>query len=289
MPKDAGTKEPVKQKNKLIYRGLMVLFAIIFIVSVTLVARRYYIQSKAESEFKNLTKTTTTTNKEVTEATNGELTATGIGYPDTPDTGNLAQLGIKVPEKQLDWKALQEKNPDIYAWVYVPGTDVDYPVLQHPWDNNYYLMHNLDGSEGYPGCIFSENLNSKFFDDPMTVLWGHNMKNGTMFTTLHRYEKKDFLEANHYIFIYTPYKIYAYDIFASYQFPDKSLLVSYDFNDKVAFADYIKKILAMNDSNTLIRKNVSVTSDNRILTLETCIGSAAKTKRYIVQGVLLNE
>ena len=56
-------------------------------------------------------------------------------------------------------------NPDVYAWITVPGTEIEYPILQHPSDNSYYFMHNIDGSYGYPGCIYTENLNSKDFTD----------------------------------------------------------------------------------------------------------------------------
>ena len=53
----------------------------------------------------------------------------------------------------------------MYAWIYVPGTNVDYPVLQHPTDDAYYLEHNMDGSKGLPGCIYTESVNTKDFTD----------------------------------------------------------------------------------------------------------------------------
>ena len=67
-------------------------------------------------------------------------------------------------------------NPDVYAWIAVPGTE----ILQHPSDNSYYFMHNIDGSYGYPGCIYTENLNSKDITDNNTVIYGHNVKNDSM-------------------------------------------------------------------------------------------------------------
>ena len=71
-------------------------------------------------------------------------------------------------------------NPDVYAWIAVPGTEIEYPILQHPSDNSYYFMHNSDGSYGYPGCIYTENLNSKDITDNNTVIYGHNVKNDSM-------------------------------------------------------------------------------------------------------------
>ena len=72
------------------------------------------------------------------------------------------------------------RNPDVYAWITVPGTEIEYPILQHPSDNSYYFMHNIDGSYGYPGCIYTENLNSKDITDNNTVIYGHNVKNDSM-------------------------------------------------------------------------------------------------------------
>ena len=71
-------------------------------------------------------------------------------------------------------------NSDVYAWITVPGTEIEYPILQHHSDNSYYFMHNIDGSYGYPGCIYTENLNSKDFTDNNMVIYGHNMKNDSM-------------------------------------------------------------------------------------------------------------
>ena len=67
-----------------------------------------------------------------------------------------------VPPKEIDFVRLQEEqNPDIYAWITIPGTNVDYPVLQHPKEMDYYLSHNIDGSTGKPGCVYSQLLNSR--------------------------------------------------------------------------------------------------------------------------------
>lgn len=111
---------------------------------------------------------------------------------------------------------LQSVNPDVYAWITVPGTEIDYPILQHPSDNSYYLMHNIDGSYGYPGCIYTENLNSKDFTDNNTVIYGHNMKNGSMFAQLHKFEDPDFFRGNREVLIYLPDEVLHYTIFAAH-------------------------------------------------------------------------
>ena len=77
-------------------------------------------------------------------------------------------------------------NDDVIGFILIPDTKIEYPVLQSDARRDYYLKRNLDGSTGYPGCIYSENMNSKEFDDPVTILYGHNMQNGTMFGQLRK-------------------------------------------------------------------------------------------------------
>ena len=128
----------------------------------------------------------------------------------------IKQLGIKVPKKNLDWKELHAINPDIYAWIYIPNTEVEYPIVQHPTKDEYYLNRNLDGSFGKPGCIFTQHYNHKDFLDLNTVVFGHNMKSGRMFRTIHQFEVKKFFEENPYIYVYTEDRVLIYEVFAAY-------------------------------------------------------------------------
>ena len=123
-----------------------------------------------------------------------------VSTPEIPEETQprdvLAERGITIPEKNIDWEELKSENPDIYAWIYIPGTNVDYPILQHPDEKSYYLDHNIDGSEGYPGCIYTQNVNSKDWMDPNTVIYGHNMNDGSMFHDLHKFEDNAFFDEN---------------------------------------------------------------------------------------------
>lgn len=118
--------------------------------------------------------------------------------------------GAPKVEIPIDFEALKEQNGDVYAWIRIPGTNVDYPILQHEEDNGYYLNHTIDGVEALEGSIYTENYNTKYFDDPNTVIYGHNMKNGSMFRTLHNYEDKTFFDENRVIYIYQPDRILEY-------------------------------------------------------------------------------
>ena len=176
----------------------------------------------------------------------------------------------------------------MYAWIYVPGTNVDYPVLQHPTDDAYYLEHNMDGSKGLPGCIYSESVNTKDFTDPNTVLYGHNMKNGSMFASLHNFEDQQVFEENPYFYIYTEDKTYVYEIFAAYKYNAIHLIYNFDLTNPEIFQNYLDQIFEIRDMSANIRQDVTVNADNHIVTLSTCV-SGEKNMRYLVQGVLLNE
>ena len=185
----------------------------------------------------------------------------------------------------IKFEELREMNPDVYAWITIPGTDIDYPILQHASDNSYYLKHNIDGSYGYPGCIYTENLNSKDFTDNNTVIYGHNMKNGSMFAGLHQYEARDFFDENREVIIYLPDQILHYTIFAAYTYDDRHLLYSFDFSDTDIYEAYLQAIFDIRDMNANIDKDMTVTGENKIITLVTCIGNKPEN-RLLVQAVL---
>lgn len=195
---------------------------------------------------------------------------------------------IDIPQKTLDWDALHEQNKDIYAWIYVPDTTVDYPVLQHPTDNSYYLNRNIDGTKGYPGCIYTEDYNSKDFSDIHTVIYGHNLKAKTMFSSLHNFEKDDFFSKEHYIYIYTQDYVFVYRIFAAYEFSAIHLLDNYDYTNEYVYADYLKQIYKTTDRVANVKEDIKVTTDDKIVTLSTCTSDHDSNRRFLVTGVLVN-
>lgn len=219
-----------------------------------------------------------------------EAEGTGNKLEEEGEGGKDAQEKAEedTPEGgEIDFDYLKTLNEDIYAWITVPGTIIDYPVLQHPTDDAYYLHHNLDGSYGYPGCIYTESLNAKDFTDPNTVIYGHNMKAGTMFAQLHEFEDRDFFDANREVLVYLPEKTLRYEIFAAYVYDDRHLLYSFDFSDQEVYASYLKSLYEIRDMSANIDKDITVTAENRIITLVTCMaGEANAEKRLLVQAVL---
>ena len=205
----------------------------------------------------------------------------------------LTTLGITVPEKDIDWETYASEQPNMYAWIYVPDAtskgDVDYPVFQHPDDNSYYLNYNMDGSKGFPGCIYTELYNSKDFTDPNTVMYGHNLSAGGMFSSLHDFEDEDFFYGdNHYIFVYTPDYTYVYEIFSVVEYSNIHLLDNFDMTNDEVFEDFITDLKNCNIGVNNYKDDVEVGAGDKILTLSTCTSAHDGNYRYLVVGVLLN-
>lgn len=194
--------------------------------------------------------------------------------------------GEETAQIPVDFAALQKQNPDVYAWITIPDTEIDYPILQSPEDNRFYLEHSIDGSESAEGCIFTENFNSKDFEDPNTVIYGHNMKNGSMFGGLHDYRDRDFFDQNREVMICTPDAVRRYEIFAAYFYDDRHILESFDFDDPWIYRQYLNRIFAIRDMNACIDRDIDVGVEDRIITLSTCYG-AQHDVRFLVQAVLL--
>ena len=236
----------------------------------------------AESETQSTVQGTEEAKSAMTEDEINEMLA-GMKTTEMAETETAAEEQKEViPVK---FEELQAVNPDVYAWITVPGTDIDYPILQHASDNSYYLMHNIDGSYGYPGCIYTENMNSKDFTDNNTVIYGHNMKNGSMFAQLHKFEDPDFFDANREVLIYLPGEVLHYTIFATHIYDDRHLLYSFDFTDPEVYQKYLDSIFSTRDMSANIDKEINVTTDDQIITLVTCIGSQPNN-RLLVQAVL---
>ena len=191
---------------------------------------------------------------------------------------------VEIP---IDFAALQQQNPDVYAWIQVPGTEVDYPILQSSNENTYYLNHTIDGEEKKEGANFTENYNTKTFEDPNTVIYGHDMKNGSMFQSIHKYMDRSFFDKNRDIVIYMPDQILRYKIFAAYLTDNRHLLMNYNFWSKDEYQQYLNSIFSMRDMSAFIDTSMEVTNEDKIITLSTCYAGIS-TQRYLVQAVLVS-
>ena len=188
---------------------------------------------------------------------------------------------VQVP---IDFVKLQEINPQAYAWLEIPNTVISYPILQHPDEPSYYLKHSFDNKSSVAGSIYTQHYNTTDFSDYNTVIYGHNMKNGSMFGQLKKYRNRDFFNENREITVYMPGRILKYTVFAAYTWNDDHLLLNFDFNDPIFRDSYWRQILALRNMNSIIAEDVAVTADDHVITLSTC--TANDNQRFLVQAVL---
>lgn len=104
---------------------------------------------------------------------------------------------------QVDFEALHQQNPDIIGWIYSPDTPINYPIAQSG-DNSYYLRRLIDGTRNASGTIFVDFRNTPDFSDRNTLVYGHNMKNNTMFGTLSEYRRQSYYDAHSTLWLLTP-------------------------------------------------------------------------------------
>lgn len=182
--------------------------------------------------------------------------------------------------RKIDFAAAQAVNPDVYAWIWIPGTDIDYPILQSDTEEDaYYLNHTIEKKEGLPGTIYTEKYNAKDFSDPVNVVYGHNMKNGSMFAGLHKYEDRAFFDSNPYVYIYLPDKALKYRIFAAVSFDDRYLLGTYNFTIPRDFEEYLDELRGSINGNVNI--DIPVSQETGILTLSTCIADSPNERLLV--------
>ena len=187
----------------------------------------------------------------------------------------------------VDFEALHAVNEDIYAWLDIPESQISYPILQHPEDDTYYLRRSLDGQSDRNGVIFTEaSYNGRDFSDPVTVVYGHNMYNGQMLSTLqYEYSSAEALAAHEQIIVYLPDQELHYTVFAAVPFDNRHILYNYDFTNRRTFRLFFKEILSVRALDAVFVENVSVLAGDRVLILSTCL-SANQNNRFLVCGKL---
>lgn len=190
-------------------------------------------------------------------------------------------------QDKKDITAMQEENPDIYAWITIPGTEIDYPILQSV-TNNYYLTHTAEGIEKLPGAIYTNQCNKKNFDDPLTVVYGHNMKDGSYFGSLHDFENREFFEKNREINIYTADRKITYKILAASTFSDEYIPDKYGVSFVASINNFMNdlKEFAPDEEGNNFSEDYEIQTDDftRVLVLSTCV-LEQKEYRYLVVAV----
>lgn len=166
----------------------------------------------------------------------------------------------------INFNELKEKNPDTVAVIELPGTDINYTVVQTD-NNNFYLSHNFNKTKNSSGWIFADYRNTLDGNDKNIIIYGHNMRNGTMFSKLKNYLNSNWYEEEIHRKIYfsTPNSYCEYDIFSAYEIENENYYLKTNFTSD-EFINYINII----KSRSKINFDVEINSNDSILTLSTC-------------------
>ena len=177
---------------------------------------------------------------------------------------------------------LQVQNEDVVGWITVPHTGIDYPFVQAA-DNGTYLHKNLYGEKAAAGTIFMDYRNSKDFSDVNTILYGHHMKNGSMFASLKRFAEKDFFASNQKGTIFLADRTLAIEFFAYLivKTDDNVIYAIPDSSELTIYMDYIK-------NNAKNYREIGVGPEDRIVTLSTC-SYEFNSARMVLLGKLIQE
>ncbi len=207
--------------------------------------------------------------------------------PSLPEVPPAEEAEVReIPEELLDiladvdLGALREINSEVVGWIAIPGTEISYPVLQGE-DNSYYLNHTWNRVQSAVGSVFLECRCAPDLTDFNTILYGHRMKNGTMFGRLRDYNKEDFWRKHPVVYLVTGENVYVYDIYAAFEAGVTEIIYRLDLTDEVEK----RKMIAFALSRSAIDTGITPTAEDQVVTLSTCTGRGHAT-RWVVQGVL---
>ena len=184
------------------------------------------------------------------------------------------------PDMEIDFDSLEKINGSFVCWLYAPGAEINHPVVQGT-DNEFYLHHTFEMNKNSAGCVFMDYEVDPMLTSWNTFIYGHNMKNGTMFGHLKNYINNPAVyDKDRYIYVFRPEGIYRYEIFAYYLDPTDSKMY-YTCKTFKEYRAYLREA---------VRKSVRECDakpdpDTNIVTLVTCSGSGSNKQRFFVHGL----
>lgn len=239
-------------RREVILRLATALFALVFLVSCVQLVRIYLGYRTGAREYASLAASAVTA---------------GQTQPEEPKSDLL----------QINFEMLEEINGDLVCWIDVPDTGISYPVVQGK-DNSYYLRRSFEGQYYFGGVIFLDYLCEPDLSGQNTILYGHNMLDGSMFAPLAEYMDEQYFAAHSRVYLYTQDQVLVYRVFNARQTDVQDGCYQVEFSDEQEAADWAKQMLD--------RWQIDAPRhEGPILTLSTCT-NGEKTDRYVVQAVL---
>ena len=228
----------------------------------------------SESMVSEAAKEEETDTEEVTEEELGKNTDPVYGWQEIPvvDDPHMERLSA------ISLETLREKNPDVVGWIEIPDTKLSYPLMAGTEDN-YYLDHTWEKTSSVAGSVFVEFLCSDELEGFNTVIYGHRMKNDTMFGSLKYYKDSTYWEKHPYVYVCNDTGVHRYEIFAAYEATLQGSTYQIGFADDASKQDFLDNCAEYSDLKT----DVTPTIHDRVLTLSTCTGRGYES-RWVVQA-----
>lgn len=283
MAKKKTTEKKRKKKKKM---GVFPLI-LLLIFSLSLAACGYLIYGEIdkelsikdmETDMQSFMKPAQTTSRPAasSEADNGENDVEEI---------DISALLEDENAYTFDWDGMLAQSEYVIGWIQVPGIErINYPVVQHPDDNQFFLTHDWKGANQSAGAIFMNRYNTSDFTDMNSVVYGHHMKAGSMFGLLKKFADQTFLDENPYFYIYTPDgRKLTYEILCCSHVKDGSDAYLMHFESPDERMAYYNMML----NNAWSKRDVELNRLDTTMMLSTCNSSAGYYERTVVLGKLI--
>lgn len=209
---------------------------------------------------------------------NDNLIEVAVNETQKEDSENEDDDKIKLPI-DVDFEVLKSQNQDIIAWLYSEDTPINYPIVQTD-NNDYYLRRLVDGTYNQAGTLFMDYRNNSDFEDYRTIVYGHNMKNDTMFGTIINYKSQEYYDKHKEMYLFTEDKSFKIELIAGYTTSSESNI----YTEPIKNSNN-EELMQIAIRNSTFESDIKVTEQDKILVLSTC-SYDYENARYILLGIL---
>ena len=274
-------KSKKKKKQSFIHYLIPTVLFISMIVFGGLFLRDFLEYRAAEDEYASLQDHIVISEEPKKEAPKKEK----VSEDEFDDEAEEESVDLLHPHFQIDYGALSGVNADFTAVLHVPALSITYPVVKSK-DNEEYLHRTFEGKANFAGSIFLDANAKGSYDHKNTFIFGHNMKNGTMFGKLKYFLRDDQLaNSNPYVFLCRPEGITRYRIFSYYLTTVESPIYN-DFEGDKGYDQYLSLVQRLSSYRNYPKDSIDFSQRPDIITLSTCSGPSGGNQRFIVQAAL---
>lgn len=221
-----------KNRKNLVHKLIFWVLIVMVVVSAVSVVNRYLQDKRAEEEYRRLAELAKQTTEAVTEAP-----------VETAETQEETVPETEAPYiSPIDFEALAEVNPDVIGWIRIPDTNVDYPIVQTV-DNDKYLHTSFEGEESVAGAVYLDFESDSDMLGFNNILYGHNMKNGSMFKDIVKYKEQSYFDAHKYFEIYTPERTIRLKAISCYYAKAEPIVRKTRFKTRESYEAFVKEMI----------------------------------------------